>query len=403
MGTGKKVAFFWLICLFLFLQGCERKAPPKPPERPVFERLSVGEIPGIRDDGQEQTLRAAVAASTAWYGRVPEDRSFPFGTGKVTAKVLKESLDRFVELLDAGTLDAQTLAREFDVFRVVPPDRDGRMLVTGYYEPVLEGSLKQGGRFKWPLYGIPPDLVTIDLERFDPVRFHGERLSGRVEKNRVVPYYTRSEIDGKGKLNKSGVQIVWLADPVGCFFLHIQGSGMITLPDGGILRVGYAGSNGRPYSAIGKTLLDQGVMTREEMSLQAIRKYLQAHPESREQIMWGNESYVFFRVVPEGPRGSLETVLTAGRSVASDPKFHPRGAFAFLITERPRYDDTGQVVGWEPVNRWVFNQDTGGAIKGAGRIDLFCGTGTDAERIAGPMKQPGTMLYFIKKGLFPEG
>jgi len=400
MRIRKVFLFFWLICLLLFQAGCP-KPPPKPPERPVVERLSGAEVPQLVDDGQVDTLRTGIAASMAWYGRVPEDRTFPFGDGKVTAKVLRESLAHFLMLLDAGTVDSQTLAREFDVFRVVPPDREGRMLVTGYYEPVLEGNLKPGGKFKWPLYGVPGDLVTIELDRFDSSRFHGERLVGRVEKNRMVPYYTRSEIDGKGKLSRSGSELVWLSDPVDAFFLHVQGSGMISLPDGGVLRVGYAGTNGRPYSSIGKTLLEQGALTREEVSLQTIREYLHAHPESRDKIMWGNESYVFFRLAPQGPVGSLDVVLTPCRSVASDPKFHPRGSLAFLATETPHYDTAGKIVGWDRFSRWVLNQDIGGAIKGPGRIDLFCGTGKDAEHTAGPMKQPGEMFYIIKKGLIP--
>ena len=356
-------------------------------------------MPDLRDDQQPETLRSAIMASLAWYRRVPEDKPVPFGNRTISAKAFEDSLKLFLDLFDSGNIDSRTLSREFDVFQMVPPDRDGRMLVTGYYEPVLEGSLKPGGQFKYPLYGIPPDLVTIDLDRFDPVRFHGDRIVGRVEKNRVVPFYTRSEIEGQKKLESSGVELVWLKDPVACFFLHIQGSGMIKLPDGRSLRVGYAGSNGRPYRSIGKTLIETGVVPREAMSMQAIRDYLHAHPERRDAVMWENESYVFFRFVPEGPLGSLDFVLTAGRSIAGDPKFHPRGALAFLVSEKPTFDSTGRIAGWAGLGRWVLNQDTGGAIKGSGRIDFFCGTGDEAEKVAGPMKQPGELYYFIKKGL----
>ena len=168
------------------------------------------------------------------------------------------------------------------------------------------------------------------------------------------------------------------------------------------MRVGYAGANGRPYRSIRKSLLEGGAVSPEEMSLQAIRKFLNSHPESQNEIMWKNESYVFFKWVSQGPLGSLDTLLTAGRSIATDPKFHPRGALAFLVSEKPVYDSSGQILRWERFGRWVLNQDAGGAIKGPERIDLFCGTGEAAERIAGPMKQQGELYYVIKKGLIGE-
>jgi membrane-bound lytic murein transglycosylase A len=278
------------------------------------------------------------------------------------------------------------------------------MILTGYYEPVLEGSLQPGVEFGWPIYPVPSDLLLIELDRFDGHKFHGERLVGRLEKNFVVPYYSRSEIDGKKVLEKHAAHpttpLVWLRDPVDCFFLHIQGSGVIRLnPDGPKIRVGYAGSNGRPYHSIGKDLIESGAISPDRMSMQAIGEYLRSHPDSENDIMWKNESYVFFKWVSQGPLGSLEIVLTTGRSIAADPNFHPPCAPAFLVSEKPVYDSSGKILRWERFGRWVLNQDTGGAIKGPGRVDLFCGTGEAAERIAGPMKQRAELYYFIKKGL----
>jgi membrane-bound lytic murein transglycosylase A len=315
-------------------------------------------------------------------------------------------LERFASLAASGPIVKDKILQEFDIFRVVAPDNSGKMLVTGYYEPVLDGSLKPGGEYRWPVYPVPPDLLVIDLDRFDANKFHGDRLVGRLEKNSVVPYYSRSEIDGKKVLEKNGpgrepaTPLVWLRDPVDCFFLHIQGSGVIRLnPDGQLMRVGYAGTNGRPYHSIGADLIQGGAISSGDMSLQAIREFLRSHPESQDEIMWKNGSYVFFKWVSRGPVGSLAVLLTAGRSIATDPKFHPRGAPAFLVSEKPVYDSSGKILRWERFGRWVFNQDTGGAIKGPARIDLFCGTGEAAEKIAGPMKQQGELYYFIKKGL----
>jgi membrane-bound lytic murein transglycosylase A len=396
----------WLICLFL-LSGCPSK-PSEPPRQPAegafLEKISISDLPDFHDDESAASLSSAMENSLSWYAKISADSRVSLGNTSAPARIMRESIEHFASLADSGRISAESLSQDFDIFRLVPADNSGKMLVTGYYEPVVEASLKPGAKFKWPIYPVPSDLVTIELDRFDGNKFHGERLVGRLEKSLVVPYYTRAEIDGKKVLEKTGAlpvePLVWLADPIDCFFLHIQGSGVIRLePDGRQMRVGYAGANGRPYHGIGKDLLESGAVSREEMSLQAIRRYLLSHPESRDEMMWKNESYVFFKWVQQGPVGSLGTVLTAGRSIAADPRYHPSGALAFLVSEKPVYDGSGEIRRWERFGRWVVNQDTGGAIKGPGRIDLFCGTGEAAEKIAGPMKQQGELYYFIKKGL----
>jgi membrane-bound lytic murein transglycosylase A len=392
------------MCLIL-LTGCPSKpsqSPRQPAEGTVFEKIPRDLLPDFQDQESTASLRSALEKSLAWYMKASEDTQLSWGHFRTPVKVMRQSMEHFVTLLDSGRLNLESISQDFDIFRVVPQNNSGKMLVTGYYEPVIEASLEPGGKFRWPIYPVPSDLLIVDLDSFGS-KFHGERLMGRLEKNRVVPYYSRAEIDGKKVLEKPGSQtatpIAWLADPVDCFFLHIQGSGVITLPDGRQERVGYAGHNGRPYYSIGKDLIESGAVSRDEMSLQAIRKYLCSNPEIRNEIMWKNESYVFFKRVEQGPLGSFGTVLTAGRSIAADPAFHPAGGLAFLVSEKPVVDGSGEIRAWERFGRWVLNQDTGGAIKGPGRIDLFCGTGESAERIAGPMKQPGELYYLIKKGL----
>ena len=397
---------FWLICILL-LAGCPSKPSPtplRPAEPPFLERLSPAQLPDLHDDEPAASLRSAIEKSLSWYARIRGDRQVCLGRLSVPAELMRESLNHFASLVDSGGINAERLSQDFDVFRVVPPENSGRIIVTGYYEPVLEGSLKPGVEFCQPIYPVPSDLLVIELDRFGADKFHGERLVGRLEKNFVVPYYSRSEIDGEKVLEKHGVQptvpLVWLRDPVDCFFLHVQGSAVIKLnPDGKQVRLGYAGANGRPYHSIGKDLIDSGEVPPEQMSMQAISAYLRSHPDSQNAIMWKNESYVFFKWVAQGPMGSLDVVLTAGRSIATDPRVHPSGAPAFLVSEKPVYDSSGKIQRWERFGRWVLNQDSGGAIKGAGRIDLFCGTGEAAEMIAGPMKQRGELYYFIKKGL----
>ena len=391
-----------LLVLLVLFAGCTPPQPPVQPkqaERPVSpERIEPKAAPAFTDDLPAEGLKHAIQQSLSYYGRVPGDRLFSFGDRRISAKLLKESMDTFLMLMDSGRLDPASLSEFFDIYRVPCGNEGEACLVTGYFEPVLDGRLEPAGEFRWPLYGMPPDLVTVDLEAFDPKKFPGEHLTGRIEKGRVVPYYTRAEIDGRSKLRSSGCELVWLKDPVDAFFLHVQGSGLIKLGAGAERRIGYAGANGRPYRSIGKFFLDRNIFSRDEVSLRAIRDYLRAHPEERDAIMWENESYVFFKWVKEGPMGSLDARLTEGRSIATDAKYHPRGALAFLATEKPRLDEAGYVLGWEPLTRWVLNQDAGGAIKGPCRVDLFCGTGDDAEAAASPMKQPGQLYYLIRKG-----
>ena len=385
------------LCVMLLL-GCTPPTQKEPPKTDSAERVPMEEIPPFEDDLDRESLKTAIEKSLSYFDRIPGDRTFSLGNIQVSAEAVKTSLLHFLGLMETGRLNRDEVARSFDVYRVGSTgETKDRLLVTGYYEPLLEGRLVQDDEFCYPVYGSPSDLLTVDLANFESERFPKERLVGRLEGSRVVPYYTREQIDGQNSLKSLAPSLVWLRDPIEAFFLHVQGSGMIRLPEDRLVRVGYAGSNGRPYRSIGKRLLDKGVIPREEMSLQSIRSYLRAHPEIRDEILWYNESYVFFRWVNEGPVGSLNVVLTTGRSVATDVRYYPKGGLAFLQTEKPKLDANGEVTGWEPLNRWVLNQDTGGAIKGSGRVDLFCGSGEAAERIAGRLKHPGKLYFLLKK------
>ena len=400
-----KKGFLCWLCLFLCL-GCTKspeREPGKEPEKPpLFERVGPGATLDLRDDLDDQSLRNAVEKSLEFYARIPEDRTYPLGDKTVTVRRLRETLLEFLRLLDAKRLDRDSIAESFVIYRASSTAAEAKPLVTGYYEPVLEGRLEASREFCYPLYGVPSDLLTIDLASFDPVRYSGQRLVGRLKDKQVVPYYTRDEIDGQKKLDKAATKLAWLRDPLDAFFLHIQGSGIIKLPDGRSLRIGYAGANGRPYRSVGKILIDRGLMTPEETTLQSIRSYLSAHPQVRDEVLGQNESYVFFRWVQEGPLGSLNVTLTSGRSIASDPLYHPRGAIAFLVSRKPRLGADGEVLDWETMQRWVLNQDAGGAIKGVGRVDLFCGSGETAGWMAGRMKHPGELYFLLKKDASSE-
>jgi membrane-bound lytic murein transglycosylase A len=263
-------------------------------------------------------------------------------------------------------------------------------LITGYYGPELLGSRTPSERFKYPLYTQPDDLLIIDLEEIYP-ELDRYRLRGRVVGKRVVPYFQREEIDN-GKNPLAGSELFWVEDPVELFFLHIQGSGRIRMPDGELVMVGYANQNGRPYRSIGKLLLDRGAMTRDQMSMQNIRKWVEQNPVAGKQLLAENPSYVFFHELsPEytSPPGALGIPLTERRSLAVDPHTIPLGAPVFLATSFP---GTG-----EPLKQLMVAQDTGGAIKGQVRADFFWGMGSAAGAIAGRMRQDGRLWVLLPK------
>ncbi len=392
-----KRSILWGLFLILLLS-CSQQISEKPVKSPGFEPVPITEIPNFADDLDSESLRTAIRRSLSFYSRIPGAKTFALGEMSVTAEELKAVLLEFLQLMDSGKLNSASIAEIFDIYRSRSSESSGESLVTGYYEPVLDARIEPDNVFRYPIYGIPPDLITIDLASFNAENFSGQRLVGRMEGNRVVPYYTRMEIDGKKKLEPYGCQLAWLSNAVDVFFLQIQGSGMLRLPGEQFRRVGYAGANGRPYKSIGKYLIEKGAMSAEELTLQSLRDYLQAHPDEQDEILWQNESYVFFRWVEDGPLGSINVPLTAGRSIATDPQFHPGGALAFLETKKPRLNTDGQVLGWEPLQRWVLNQDAGGAIKGPGRADLFCGSGETAEWTAGRLKHPGRLYFLLPKG-----
>ena len=241
---------------------------------------------------------------------------------------------------------------------------------------------------------MPEDLIEAPLEPFDP-RFRGERIAGRLEGRRLVPYWTRGEIE-EGRLTGRGLELAWARDPVDVFFMEIEGSGTLRLPDGRDVRVGYAAQNGRPYRSIGRLLIDEGRLAPEAVSAQAIRAWLAGHPEERARVLRHNASYVFFRRLDGAPLGSLGVPVTPERSIATDHRLFPLAALAFVRTERPVQGPGGRIE-WRPLRRFVLNQDTGGAIRGPGRLDLFWGRGPAAELAAGLTRHPGTLYFLVPK------
>ena len=375
--------------------GCAGSRGPVVTE-PAQALRPVRREPALRDDGDPAALRAAVAQSLRWLESRPADQVFVAGPRRVTVAEQARALQGLFDLLGEAPTPDRLAAYVHGAFETLESvgGTDGRMLVTGYYEPVVEASPERSSEYAVPILGLPDDLIEARLEAFDP-RYRGERVVGRVEGRRLVPYWRRADIDA-GRLAGRSLELAWARDPVDVFFMEIQGSGTLRFPDGREQRVGYAGANGRAYRAIGRLLIDEGHVPREAMSMQAIRAWLAAHPEERQRVLQHNESYVFFRPLTGPPEGSLGRPLTPGRSIATDARLFPPGTLAFIETEQPERAADGSIR-WSPLARFVLNQDTGGAIRGAGRVDFFWGRGERAAFAAGLMRQPGRLYVLVAR------
>ena len=263
------------------------------------------------------------------------------------------------------------------------------MLITGYFQPVFEGSTSRQDPFLYPLYTIPSDLIRAKNNNKTGQTYR------RLKQDKKLPYWTRREIETENKA--AGHELVWLKDPFDAFVLHVQGSGLIRLQDGTVRGVHYAAKNGHTYRSIGKYMVKTGRISLKEASLETIRHYIATHPEERDEILYHNPSFIFFDwTKTHGAIGNLGKELTAGRSIAVDQGCFPAGGLAFLLSRKPTKTDDQQIT-WKPMRRFVLVQDTGSAIRGAGRVDLFWGTGIKAGFEAGQMKEKGTLYFLIIK------
>ena len=362
----------------------------------ALERLDVKKYPEFTDDILFKGIDEGILRSLSYLKKVPPERKFKFGTDSFNAAHMIKSLEAFLSLVRTNPSIEDlnnTIKSEYIVYQSVGSGEPGNVLFTGYYEPLLHGSYKKTGEYKFPVFARPDNLVTIDLSLFSS-KYGGQKILGRYMDNTVVPYYDRKEIEQKNLIKDNAKELAWVNDRVDLFFLHIQGSGIIRLKNGETINIHYHTTNGRQYKSIGKLLVDQGKIPGTEMSMQAIRKYLDEHPKEVDDILYYNSSYIFFKLEKEGPIGLLGVKLTPGRSIALDKRLFPWAGLAFLETEKPLIDDAGHIHAWTDCRRFVLNHDTGGAIKGPGRADIFWGNGEYAEIAAGYMQHTGK-LYFL--------
>lgn len=367
-------------------------APPSATLPPSFRAEPWSALPGWQDDRVSEAWPALLVSC-----RALTERESTRETWRAPCEAAA-SVDPRDQAAVRRYFEAQ-----FTPWSVSFPDGRTTGLVTGYYEPLLHGSRTRTAQYTVPLYAPPDDLLTVDLTSLHP-ELKDKRVRARVEGKRVVPYYTRAEIE-RGAAPTDGKVLAYVADPLDAAFLQIQGSGRVELPDGSVMRVGYADQNGHPFRSIGRVLIDRGELTRDTASMQAIKAWARRNPEKLEALLDENPSYVFFRDVPppapgtidaaiDGPYGALSVPLLAGRAIAVDPRSIPLGAPVFLSTTYPLSD--------RKLERLVLAQDTGGAIRGSVRADFFWGFGDEAGREAGRMRQDGSMWLLWPQGRTPS-
>ncbi|WP_163340155.1 murein transglycosylase A [Desulfopila sp. IMCC35008] len=361
--------------------------------------LPEQDYPIFTDDYKRTSLLQVAESQLRYINSLPSDHTTSVLDKRFTKSQLADSLKLFIRIVrdTPGTLELnKQIKTSFHVFKASgKSDRwFGEMLATGYYEPLFEGSLYPDSTYRYPLYKRPRQLISRQENNTEG---KNDTLVGRLDpEGQFIEFWSRSEIETKGYLR--GQELVYLKNRFDAFLLHVQGSGRIRLPDETIQTVRFAGHNGHTYNSIGKLLVDENKMTLAEASVPAIRSYLDAYPEDIERVLHHNPRYIFFTWGDSSPpSGSMGVPLTAGRSIAIDRTTLPAELIGYLLTEKPQIDSDGTILKWVPLRRFVMPQDTGAAIKGPGRVDLFLGSGKYSEVAAGNMKQTANLFFLIAK------
>ena len=355
--------------------------------------------PKFQDDMDIDSLSLAIESDLKYLNRLKDDALFTYGPDKFPAEHVRKSLKTFLSIFKQSS-DSKKFNRDlrekFYLYKAAGFWGSKKILFTGYFEPIFDGSLERDSIYKYPIYKRPDNLLTIHLGLFRS-KLSGQRIMARIQGNSLVPYYTRKDITERKILEKKNLEIAWLKDSLDVAILQIQGSGMIKLPTGEIIRAGYSASNGHPYKSIGRYMIDNGYITADNLSLQTIRSYIKQNPDIKDEILNYNPSYVFFRLLENGPLGNIGVPLTPGRSLAVDDRLFPKGALVYIRCQKPIMGKDGNITGWVPFSRFLLNQDTGGVIKGTGRADIFWGSDPYAELAAGNLKHNGEMYFLVKK------
>jgi membrane-bound lytic murein transglycosylase A len=384
VSTRIRSAQAYLIALALTVSAC---APALRAPGPAFRRIAPP--PPFADDAERASLAAAVSQSARYFARLPPERPIAFGTVTRTAAEMRsamESLASFLATAVSGHEIAAEIGRRFEVYRATPKEP---VSFTGYYLPALAARATRDGRFRVPVLGRPPDLVTVPLGDLGAPCGCREQVTGRLAAGggSLAPYFTRAEIENGAV--KSAPSLAWVEDPVGLFFVQVQGSGVLLYPDGTRRTIGFAASNGRPYTSIGRVLVDRGELTLEQASMDSIRRWVVAHPREESSLLQTNARYVFFRMLEGPPLGSLGVPVTPGRTIATDPAIYPPGVLAYISIPA--------ATPGAALSRFVLNQDAGAAIRGPSRVDVYFGDAPGAADIAGRLRALGEIDFLVPR------
>lgn len=406
----------WLLVLLLFVSSCART-----PLKKRQDALRPTSAPSLSDDLNLIPLAAAVRTQAVTHKRESNaSQKLTFGPRTITREEYAYGLEVFAKLAETNP-DREGFFNEvkrwFEFYEVYGNDSGwGEVLVTSYYEPEIRGASRKTKEYTQPLLKAPADLVEVATSKYDDRFADVGTMRGRLvaspnaaSKLQMVPYYTRDEIDRIGVLKNRGLELCWV-DPIDAFFMQVQGSGTVVLDSGKRLRLGYSDQNGHKYESIGKFMLD--VLPKDKITLQTIEAHLRSLPEaSYRGYLNRNPSYVFFQERADQPLTLYGTPAVAGRTIATDTRYFNKGTLAFLQFEKPRFDtaDATEASGFDRTGRFVVDDDTGGAIRGGGRVDLFWGSGAEARRYAGQVKKGGKLFYLVpneellKKRVGPSG
>lgn len=396
MAYGRLLNRVLVLISFIFIFGCSAKTPVPPvgetvgyhplPQREA-RRFSVHLSTRLQGLSSWEEMRPGLEDSLKYIRHRPQDAVAVHQPGlTLTWAQLGDSVQELLEILPDLDHDPRLVAERFKWLKLGP-----KTLLTGYYEPWLQASMERKGRYQYPLYGVPCDLKSVNLGEFHH-RWKGQTLVYRMTEDGIRPYYDREAIDGEKVLAGAGTEIAWAKNPVDVFFLQIQGSGRLDLEDGTVKHILYGGKNGHKYVSLGRLLIENGCIPKEEMSMQRIREYLESHPYTADKLMYQNPSYVFFKLSDEGPYGAMNSILTPRVSVAVDRRMIPLGSVLALKTALMDYDKGKS----EQFMSLVLAQDTGGAIQGT-RMDFFCGSGEEAELLAGHLQEDSEVFMLVSK------
>ncbi|MDP6849953.1 MAG: MltA domain-containing protein [Planctomycetota bacterium] len=384
------------LCTLAILGACQTPAPSTPvtlddfslelaPGESGLARVPLTETPDFSAGWfQRDRLQDSIRQSLSFLASPSSKDFFPFGP--VTHPQMVASLERFSELLESSENSedfGKSISNEFDVWMARGRENSGEVLFTGYCRPIFKGSRKATSQFRFPLYRLPDDLIKGK---------DGSIQGRRTKSGKLVPYFSRSELNNNNHLK--GLEFVWLDDAYDAYIAHVQGSALIQLPDGEFIEAGYAGKNGLEYQSVGQALIAEGSLKKSQLSLSGLRKYFRDNPSEVDRALSINPSFVFFQPSEGGPLGCLGRKVTPMRSLATDKDVFPRASLVFCEVRLPDFDSNGELI-QRPQRFFALDQDRGGAIRSAGRCDVFMGTGPEAMKRSGHTMAIGRMYYLF--------